>query len=126
MAMNKKEKAAMDAAIARANMLAALRWTAAVPPDVPPPSTMDLGRRLSTGFVAYADNYGPPRVVPACSSSISHALGSHTKTSTQNPRALWSTPLLALRAARHQYEVECAKALAKFDAEIAKHEQEST
>lgn len=119
MAMNKKEQAAMQAAIDRANLLAALRWTAAVPPDVPPPSAGGL----STGYVGRADRYGPPRAIPACSSAIYHGIGSHTKTTSQHAQYLWSTPLLALRAARHEYELECAKELAKFDVAIAAHEQ---
>ena len=122
MAMNKKEQAAMQAAIDRANLLAALRWTSVVQPDVPPPNAGGL----STGYVAYASTFGSPCVEPACSSSVYHGIGSHTKTSSQHPRALWSTPLLALRAARHHCELECARELAKFDAAIAKLEQEST
>lgn len=116
MAMNKKEKAAME----RANMLAALRWTAPVKTDVRPPTSDEMrgGKMLSVGFIARG-----PVVEQACSSSVYHGIGSHTKTTSQNPLWLWSTPLLALRAERHKYEVAYAKALAKFDAEIAKHEQ---
>jgi hypothetical protein len=62
------------------------------------------------------------RVVPACSSSVHHAFGRDDKTDTQQPRRLFSTPVLAWKALRNETEKRFAKELAKIDIEIQKLE----
>ena len=112
--MNKKEQAEMQALREQLHLSNALRFTETpAGPDVPPPDFAGL----SKGFLYHA--HGEGRVAPACSSAVSHNFGSNEKTSTQNPRHLYSTKLLALRALRHEMELDCAKRLARIDALIA-------
>lgn len=110
MSMTKKEKTAHDAALAEARLLGALRWTSEVRPDVPIP----IGAGLSTGWLPFHS-----RVEIACSSSVHHATGRTDKTTSQNPRNLYSTKLLALRALRHEMELRFAQELANVDKQIA-------
>lgn len=110
MAMNKKEQAEFAALKEEVCIARALRFTDPVSPDVAPPK---FGR-LSTGFL-FAGTRG---VEVACSSSTGHAYGRDDKTTTQNPRWLYSTKLLALRAMRHEREIICARELARIDKEI--------
>lgn len=117
MAMNKKEKALLE----EARIAAALRWTALVDPDVPPPKEYN---ELSKGFVAWATTSYDVRVQPACSSIASHGIGSHVQTSSQRPRHLHSKKSLALKNARHMAKFQCAMLLRKFDIEIEKAELE--
>jgi hypothetical protein len=112
MAMTKKEREAHEKLIAELRLLAALRWTSEVKPDVPPPND-----GLTKGFLY---NEYDPRVVPACSSGVYHAFGRDDKTDSQGSRALYSSKLLALRALRHAVEVESAKRIAKVDEMIEK------
>lgn len=94
----------------------ALCWTATVRPDVAPPTASD-GDRKGWLFNAYGE-----RVDRACTSSVSHAFGRDDKTTTQKPKALYSTRLLALRALRNAVESEAAEKLSKIDNEIADEE----
>ena len=91
-------------------VLAALRWTAPVEPDVPPPTRSD---QLTRGWIAIAN-----RVEPGCSSSIYHGSGTMNKTTSQGARALHSTKLRALRAMRNIVERDAAQRLAQIDAQI--------
>lgn len=108
--MNKKEQAAFAAMQDEARLARALRFTDPVKEDVPPPEGFQA---LTKGFLAWGD-----RVEVACSSAVSHAFGRDDKTTTQNSRWLFSTRLLALRAARHRMEREFAKKLADIDKKI--------
>ena len=118
MAMNKKEQAAMKAAIDRAELLAALRWTEEVPKDLPPP---DFGDSHTSGW--YANSYSTV-ASPAWSKRVSHGIGQpepHPRNSaSQQGICLYSTKLRALQALRHTVELECAKKLLHIDKQIAK------
>jgi hypothetical protein len=113
MAMSKKERAEFDALLDELRLVAALRWTEPVAPDVPTPK----GNELSRGYLPIGVMSDSARVTEACSSSVNHGLD-HQKTSTQQPRALYSTRLLALKALRHQIEIDCAQRLARVDRQI--------
>jgi hypothetical protein len=109
MAMNKKERETLEAALTEC----ALRRTAPVAPDVAPPK----GNELSTGFLHVGGmSYG--RIEPACSSSINHGRGQTNRTTSQGARWLYSTKLLALKALRYEVETECARKLRSIDREI--------
>jgi hypothetical protein len=114
MAMNKKEQAEMERLRDELRLAKALRFTEKVEPDVPIPESFS---GLAKGFL-YNSYLAEPRVVPACSSSVSHGWGNSDRTTTQQPRRLYSTRLLALRACRHDLEKQCAKLLADIDAQI--------
>lgn len=145
MAMNKAEKAVLDLALT----VASFYRTQPVPRDLlPPTSDMDrmdgsnailppgygrvrdvnayggrhnIGQLVSMGWDF--NSYQSPRVEKACSSSIGHDFGNWKGTTTQQPRALFSTKLLALRAMRHEIEMEACRKLRAVDkmieAEIA-------
>ena len=123
MAMTKKEKAAMDAAILRAETLAALRWTGPVLSDVMPPS----GGGYSEGwdYNAYSK-----RVWLGWRGCVSHGDGpapkdgKHPYVGSQQSRCMFSTRLLALRALRHEKEKMAAAELLKIDRQIAAAEAE--
>jgi len=118
--VTKAEQAALAQAAAahEAHIFQALRWTAPIAPDVPPPANGEAG--LTTG---YAYNSFAAPVVVACSSGHSHAVGSCTKTTTQGARALYSTRERALGALRAELERDCAKRLAEVDRAIAEAAQ---
>lgn len=111
--MNKKEQKAFDDAIAKIRLLSALRWTQVVETDVAIPgsySTLAKGWLFNTHYLI---------AERSCSSSVYHAYGRDDKTTSQNPRRLYSTQLLALKACRNAVELESAKRLATLDAAIA-------
>ena len=120
MAMNKKEKAAFDAAIKEARLLAALRFTQPVDRDVNPPAGWKS--EYSEGWDFNTHNmltwFG-------WSSSVSHGTGPAPKdgeryrSGSQNARRMFSSELLALRAMRHTMELEFAEKLRKVDERIA-------
>ena len=113
--LTKKEREAQERQRREEQIRAALRWTDPTPvPDVPIP---DDSMRLSTGYLF---NSYTGRVNVACSSSTHHAVGQTDTTTTQGPRRLYSTRLLALQALRVAMEWECAKALAEVDEQIAR------
>jgi hypothetical protein len=114
MSMTKKERAAFDKALADAMRLGALRWTTDVRPDVPVPK----GNEMTTGWLPVYS-----RVDVACSNTVNHAVGRTDKTTTQQPRQLYSTKLLALRALRHEMEHRFAEQLANVDKQIADEDQ---
>lgn len=107
MAMTKKEKEALEAALT----VAALRTTTDVSPDVPPPT----GGGLSKGFAVVGERSDYMRVEPACSSSVHHGVGHQDKTTSQNARHLYSTKMLALKALRRAIERDCAERLRRVD-----------
>lgn len=116
MAMTKKERAEFDAALERVRLLGALRWTMEVKPDVFPPRD----NSLATGFMFNAYDM---RIEPACSSSCFHSIGRSDKTTTQNPRSLYSTRTRALMAMRNKVELESAEKLKKIDSMLETLEQ---
>lgn len=114
--MNKKEKAAMQAAIDSAETLAALRWTSPVQRDVDVPKDgysqgWDYNAWTKTVFIGW-------------SSAVSHGAGAAPKVGTcgsgcQLPRRYYSTETLALAAMRHEIEQKAAADLLKIDRQIA-------
>lgn len=120
MSMTKKERAAFDAAIHKANLLCALRWTEPVQPDVPIPGFDD---GMSKGFLF---NTPSRRVVPAYSTRSYHSFGRNDRTDTQNPCALYSTRLLALKAMRHEAENKFAAELLSIDKMIEAEKADNT
>lgn len=58
------------------------------------------------------------RVDVVCSSSIYHATGRIDNTNCQSPIRMYSTRLMALKAARYSFECAAAKKLAALDKEI--------
>lgn len=132
MAMNKAERERMSALekqliIERHNnrIAKALRYTDPVTPDLPPPEGGSMG--MTHGFDIYG--YGiENKIEPVSSSSTSHYRyheGSRMGGS-QKSRHLFSTRLLALRAARNQVEEAAARRLAEIDAEIEREIAEPT
>ena len=116
MAMTKKEKAEIDALIQRAELLAALRWSTAVLPDVAPPE-IGLNVRYSNGWLFNAYSLS---VEQAWSASTSHGYGvidpqSRYTSGSQNPSWLFSTQERALLAMRHAVEHDSAAKLLKID-----------
>lgn len=109
MAMTKKEKEALEAALTAA----ALRTTTDVAADVPPPSDSRDG--LTKGWLPIAERSDYPRVEPACSSSVYHGRGQQNETTSQGARSLYSTKLLALKALRRAVEKHCADRLRAVD-----------
>ena len=116
MAMTKKERAEFDAAIQRAETLAALRWTGPVSRDVPIPES---------GYSQGWDyNEHSTRVWLAWSSLASHGDGEAPKqydayrSASQNGRSLFSTRARALAALRHAIESTTATRLLNIDRQI--------
>jgi hypothetical protein len=110
--MTKKEQAAMQAAIDRAELLAALRWTAPVEPDVMPPK-----EGYSEGW-AFNSHSGV--IDQRWSTSVFHGSGPAPKqgrhlSATQGPQRLFSTKEKAIAALRHATETKAAYDLLKID-----------
>jgi hypothetical protein len=107
--MTKKEQARFEAALTAS----ALRSTSPVPRDLAPPlnSYERSGPSLTHGwdFNTYRGT-----TEKACSSSIYHGFG-WDHVSSQQPRSLFSTRLLALKAMRYEIEQESAKRLRAVD-----------
>jgi hypothetical protein len=121
--MTKTEKAQLASLEATIEQLArevmlerAMRRTAVVKPDLPPPRPGWTGMILTKGwmFNSYADEVGK-----ACSSSVHHSLHGWDKTTSQRPLHLYSTELLALQALRHEAGEQSARRLAAIDKRIA-------
>lgn len=108
MAMNKREKELVESLRFELAKARAFRFTANVERDLPPP---ERSGELSLGWDF---NHYSKRAYKACSSTIYHGEG-WERTSTQNPRSLYSTKLLALQAMRHKMEKEFSETLARVD-----------
>ncbi len=125
MAMTKAEKQHLQDLERQLREAKALRFTDPVEVDLPPP---DNFRALSKGWSFWVPTvylrHNSPRVEKACSSSISHGTG-WEKVCSQNPRWLYSTELLAWKAARREAEEETARLLAYIDERIENLQQES-
>jgi len=114
--MTKKEQAAMQAAIDRAETLAALRWTNPVQRDVAVPKNgysqgWDYNAWTKTVFIGWSD-------------AVSHGTGPAPKagahrSGSQGSRRYYSTAALALAAMRHEIELKTAAELLKIDRQIA-------
>lgn len=124
MAMTKKEREHVAALETELRTLAALRWTEPVARDVPPPANGGNGG-YSVGFQTNQYRLGTDAVYPAWSSSVSHGEGAPpdrsaaSRTGSQGSRSMYSTRLLALKALRHEVELEAAERLAEIDQRIA-------
>ena len=124
MAMNKKEQAMVDDLRKQLLLAKAFRRTDPVEPDVMPPGHSDPLKAIRKGWLpsTYLGNYGD-WVSPACTSLLYHNPNNDDKTSTQGSRRLYSSKLLALKAARYSIECQCEAILAKIDAEIEPNNQ---
>ena len=120
--MTKKEKAEMQAALDRAETLAALRWTAPVVRDVGVPKD---------GYSEGWDYNSYSRIVfRGWSSGVTHGKGPaptpgamRTVSASQGARRLYSTEALALAAMRHEIEQRAAADLLRIDRQIAAAQQ---
>lgn len=106
--MTKKERAAIDAKIKALRIRAALCWSDEYLPDVPIPE----GGELSKGWLPTLWDGGAQM---ACSSTVYHGTGRWDRTTSQGPRRLYSTKLLALLACRHAAALDAATKLASID-----------
>jgi len=119
MAMTKKEREAFDAAIKKAEILGALRWTTPVAKDVPIPEN-----GYSEGWIAYSNS-----VQKSWSGQHRHGNGDAPapediyKSASQRGVSMYSTRLLALKALRNNTEKEAAEELRKIDRMIAEEEE---
>ncbi len=113
--MNKKEQAQVQELKRKLSTLAALRWTDEVLPDLPIPI---CSPHITKGWETCYN-----RVVPSLSSSVYHKTDSWDEAKnggwSQGPRNLYSTKLLALKALRHEKELQFAEELARIDLWIA-------
>lgn len=115
--MNKKEQAALDAAVTAARLNRALRWSPEtwIDRDVPVPD-----RDYTDGW--NYNSYGEGRVERTWSGATSHGTyyeNGSRGTGTQGGIKLYSNRVLALRAMRCEMELRFAKTLARIDAAIA-------
>ena len=124
MPMTRRERERLE----RAETLAAMRWSAPVPRDVPAP---EYGDPPTTGWDFNALS---GRVWEGWSDSSAHGVGrarTPEYSAIQGPRAMYSSRLLALKAMRHEVEKIAARDLYGIDrkideAEAAALEQEQT
>lgn len=117
MAMTKKEQAAMQAAIDRAELLAALRWTSPVNEDVPPPT--DGG--YSEGWTFHAHSGIVERKWSGSAFNgrgPAPERGTH-KSGQQGSIWMFSTQEKALSAMRNELEKMAAEELLAVDRRIA-------
>ena len=118
MAMTKKEKALLESLENELRLAKAFRFTDKVNPDVLAPLPGESFGKLVTGYLIVGEQGDNPRVEVACSSSIHHSAGRNDRTTTQGPRNLFSTRLLALKAMRNIVEIRFASMLAEIDRKI--------
>jgi len=110
--MTKKEQAEFDRLKHDLRVSRAWKLTDPVTPDIPVPAWEE---GIKNGYLY---NTYSLRIEKACTNSINHNYGGWDKTTTQQPRELYSTPVLALRAMRYEIERVCLEKLAKVDAMI--------
>lgn len=122
--MNKKEQAAYDAIRLELAEAKALRWTP--PIDGPDLAIPDSSNAMINGWLPVGSSSFYGRIEKACSNWANHSTRGWGKTTSQHPRALYSTRLLALQALRQGYEREFAHQLAKIDLEIEKERMNPT
>jgi hypothetical protein len=114
MAMTKKEKERFAELEKELRCARSWRLTDRVSPDVAPPANSSQVGSLSTGFTVVGGCEWL-RADVACSSATSHATGSIDKTNSQRPISLYSSRLLALRAARNKAEDYAIEILSRID-----------
>lgn len=118
--VTKKEQAVFDAAIERAETLAALRWTEPVERDVMPPKS--LSETLEGWEFSECrawDSLSKEAVYPMWTESACHGTRKpHDYIASHGSRQLFSTELLALKALRHAIELKAANTLRQIDARI--------
>jgi hypothetical protein len=121
--MTKKEQAAFDAVKQELALERAMRYSGPVEPDVPAPSNFRLTGSATTGWNVV--NWGLEcRVEKGQSRYGKHCLGRDAWTPDaeqgwlQGGIDLYSTRLLALRAARHRIWLKAQTALAAIDEQI--------
>jgi len=128
--MTKKEQAAFAELEKQLRLERAWRFSEAVEPDVPKPTSYD---KRSIGYLPMGSPlsaYGG-RVEKASSCSGSHAWGSdawdekRNRSGSQNGVWLYSSEALAWRALRHEACVEARRKLAEIDAKIEALEREA-
>jgi hypothetical protein len=121
--LTKKEekllRAEMDSTKRELALERAMRIHEAIAPDVLPP-TGSLGLSKGWMFISYGDTL---RIEKACSSISSHHCGGWEKTTTQQPRSLYSTRKLALMGLRAEASRRFAGKLADLDRLIAEAEE---
>ena len=117
MAMTKKEQAAMQAAIDRAETLAALRWTG--------PVERDVGVLLQGYSEGWDYNAHSMRVWLGWSDRVAHGTGpaptgsDRFRSGSQGSRRMFSTQAKALASMRHELEQKAAADLLTVDRQIA-------
>ena len=121
MAMTKKEQTAMQAAIDRAETLAALRWTGPVERDVDIP---EKGYSEGWDYNTYS-----MIVWRGWSDSVSHGKGrvpedGKYRSGSQRGVKMFSTKARALAAMRHEMEQKAAAEILRVDRMIAAAMQE--
>ena len=122
MAMTKKERAEMDAAIERAQILAALRWTGPVERDVDVPKD---------GYIEGWDyNEYTKRVSLCWTDRVAHDWGPmpadrHQRIGRHGAMRLFSTKARALAAMRHALEKRAAADLLSIDRQIENEMKDS-
>ncbi len=131
MAMNKAERAEMQALQDQLALAKAWRLTDPVEPDIAPPQS---GEPDTKGWHVHAYLGGldlPVRVERATSSVSSHFVGENAwvrrrdfMSNSQGSRPLYSTKTRALRAGRYQIEQQMLRKLAQIDQQIAAAEAE--
>ena len=116
MAMTKKEKQYVQQLERKVTEAQALRFTDPVTTDLPIPT--GLSSEVTQGYLY---NSYSNCVYEAWSNSVYHGRGKYSKgvSASQNPRRLYSTKILALRALRNALEKEAAAKLADIDQMIA-------
>jgi hypothetical protein len=96
----------------------ALRWTDKIEPDIPAPKS---GEPPVRGFLVFA--YGS--AVAYFSSCFAHWSVDCPEIRRKGGRAMYSTKMRAIRAARNEAEQRCALELRRFDRLIEEMEKES-
>ena len=112
MPMTKREKEELELLKLEVILHKAMFVSDLIEPDVPPP----LGGEPMT--VGWTYNEHSMRILPACSTSISHGLDQTDKTTSQRPLALYSTRKLANRALRGVLSRRYAMHLLQLDRRI--------
>lgn len=112
--MNKKEHAEME----HLKTLLALRHYPAVEPDLMPPERYD---QIINGW--WFNSYSGI-VMKACTSGIYHSIGNWDKTTSQQPRRLYSTEKLAYQAMLHEMSMEFARKLRVVEIAMEKCDNE--
>lgn len=115
MAMNKREQAEMDDLREQLRLAKAMRFTERVVEDVPCPKPGE--KHMTIGWMVVGME-SHARAEPACSAWNRHGRGQTKEAHAQGGVPLFSSRLLALRAARNVLEDHFAKLLAGVDKKI--------